>query len=53
MPYLVLDPLPPLFDNVTENPYDDPTNPPIDPDQATGVCAIQWSEVQDPDYYHN
>ncbi len=44
MPYLMLDPLPPLFDNVTENPYDNPLNPPSPdpPESPDAVCAMQW-----------
>lgn len=45
-PSLLLAPYPPLFGNVTENPYDNPANPPQDPDTITGVCAIQWDNDQ-------
>lgn len=45
---LILPPLPPLLANVTENPYDDPNNPPADPDIPDGFCAMKWSDETDP-----
>ena len=48
MPSLVLDPVPPLFGNVTENPYDDPSNPPGPYDASDGFCGMAWSNEIDP-----
>lgn len=46
-PALVATPLPPLFRNVTANPYDDPFNPPDDPEAPAGVCGIRWVDQGD------
>ena len=48
-PSLVIPPSPPLFGEVTENPYDDPNNPPTDPEIPDGFCAIKWSDETDPE----
>jgi len=44
---LLLPPVPPLVNNVTNNPYLDPTNPPVNPETLTGVCGVKWSEERD------
>jgi hypothetical protein len=44
---LLLEPYPPLFFNATEDPYADPSNPPLAPDHITGFCGMQWSEETD------
>ena len=41
---LIMDPKPPLVTMLENNPYDDPTNPPLEPDEITGYCAMQWQE---------
>ena len=44
---LISDPRPPLVNLPTEDPYADPANPPLQPDQISGFCAMQWQdEVQ-------
>jgi len=48
---LLLDPLPPLVGPVVEDPYQDPSNPPIDPN-TEGVCSMKWSEERDPSTNH-
>ena len=45
MPSLMLDPYPPLFGNVTDNPYDNPANPPLMPNETTGFCGMRWHET--------
>ncbi len=39
---LILDPRPPLVEVVEENPYLDPSNPPLQPDELSGYCGMQW-----------
>ena len=29
------------------DPYEDPTNPPLQPDEITGYCAMQWQDQTD------
>ena len=41
---LISDPRPPLVNMASEDPYADPANPPLQPDQITGFCAMQWQE---------
>ncbi|TRY73604.1 hypothetical protein TCAL_08181 [Tigriopus californicus] len=48
-PRLLLAPLPPLFMNVTEDPYEDPNKPPLSPEDIPGFCAMQWSNETDPE----
>jgi hypothetical protein len=48
MPSLLEEPIPPLFQDLETNPYDDPTNPPSDPDTIVGFCGIQWTNNTDP-----
>jgi len=33
---------------VPDNPYLNPENPPVNPDEITGFCAMQWSDEVDP-----
>ena len=42
-----MDPRPPLVSMLETNPYDDPANPPLQPDQITGYCAMQWQDEVD------
>ena len=44
---LIMDPRPPLVSMLETNPYDDPANPPLQPDQITGYCAMQWQDEVD------
>ena len=46
---LILDPVPPLVQEVTKNPYKDPTNPPIPPEEISGFCGMAWDSGTDPD----
>merc|ERR1712192_350672 len=48
---LLLDPRPPLVGPVLNDPYQDPSNPPIDPNME-GVCSMRWSEEKDPSTNH-
>merc|ERR1711971_921269 len=48
---LLLDPRPPLVGPVVNDPYQDPSNPPIDPN-VEGVCSMRWSEEKDPSTNH-
>merc|ERR1711962_142702 len=48
---LLLDPRPPLVGPVVDDPYEDPHNPPIDP-ETEGVCSMKWSEERDPSTNH-
>jgi len=41
---LLLDPRPPLMAPVIEDPYLDPSNPPVDPN-TEGVCGMMWSDI--------
>ena len=43
-PDLVVDPVPELLANLTENPYLNPEYPPLQPDEISGFCAIKWVE---------
>ena len=46
MPELLLDPIPALVLPTDPNPYDDPNNPPLPPDQIPGYCGLQWSPTE-------
>ena len=48
MPSLLEEPIPELVHDVETNPYDDPSNPPSDPDSIVGFCGIQWTNNTDP-----
>ena len=48
MPSLLEEPIPPLVHVVEANPYNDPLNPPSDPDKSAGFCGIQWTNNTDP-----
>ena len=48
MPPLLVEPIPPLVHVVEANPYNDPLNPPSDPDKLAGFCGIQWTNNTDP-----
>ena len=48
MPSLLEQPIPSLVHDVDTNPYDDPSNPPSDPDKIVGFCGIQWTNNTDP-----
>jgi len=48
---LLLDPRPPIVTPLLEDPYLDPSNPPVDPD-TEGVCAMKWSDQIDPSTGH-
>merc|ERR1712172_172092 len=48
---LLLDPRPPLVHPVVNDPYQDTSNPPIDPN-VEGVCSMRWSEEKDPSTNH-
>ena len=43
MPSLLLEPIPPLVLPTQPDPYDNPENPPLPPDQIPGFCGLQWS----------
>ena len=49
MPSLLEEPIPSLVHEVINNPYDDPENPPEDPEKITGFCGMQWTDNIDPD----
>jgi len=40
-PSLLEDPIPELVQFVKDNPYSNPNNPPENPDQIKGFCAIK------------
>ena len=44
---MIVDPRPPLVSMLETNPYGDPANPPLQPDQITGYCAMQWQDEVD------
>ncbi len=44
---LLVDPRPPLVVLQKDDPYDDPSNPPLQPDQISGFCAMQWQDTVD------
>ena len=44
MPSLIGEPRPPLVTDLAEDPYSDPSNPPLDPEHITGYCGMQWIE---------
>jgi len=44
---LISDPRPPLVNFLGTDPYDDPSNPPLQPDEISGFCAMQWQEEVD------
>ena len=46
---LIMDPKPPLVTMLENDPYDDPTNPPLKPEEITGYCAMQWQDEIDPE----
>ena len=47
-PVLVVEPRPAYFRAATTNPYDDPANPPADPETLlSGVCGIRWTDDGD------
>lgn len=46
---LIQDPRPPLVTRLEEDPYNDPSNPPLDPEAITGYCAMQWQDTVDPE----
>ena len=48
MPSLLEEPIPPLVHVVESNPYNDPSNPPSDPDKSAAFCGIQWTNNTDP-----
>lgn len=50
-PTLLEDPLPQYVDPPDSNPYDDPSNPPDDPNPG-GVCGMKWSDNID-SFGHN
>ena len=39
---LLSDPRPPLVNFLPTDPYDDPSNPPLQPDEISGFCGLQW-----------
>ena len=41
---MISDPRPPLTNILTEDVYADPANPPLQPDDITGFCALQWQD---------
>jgi hypothetical protein len=49
LPSLLVDPIPELVSEVLVDPYDDPKNPPQDPEKLTGFCGMQWLNDTDPD----
>lgn len=44
---LLSEPRPPLVNMLENDPYDDPSNPPLQPDEITGFCAMQWLDELD------
>ena len=46
-PNLVLEPYPENFFYNSDDPYADPANPPVAPEDITGYCGMKWSNVLD------
>lgn len=46
-PNLLEDPIPENVLPTFPNPYDDPNKPPLQPDEVSGYCGMQWQPRQD------